>query len=35
VTNGGLGLLQQWYMLRKYGDKPGNGMAGGKTVQAG
>ncbi len=20
VTNGGLGLLQQWYMLRKYGD---------------
>ncbi len=22
VTNGSLGLLQQWYMLRKYGDKP-------------
>ena len=21
VTNGALGLLQQWYMLRKYGDK--------------
>lgn len=21
VTNGSLGLLQQWYMLRKYGDK--------------
>jgi YidC/Oxa1 family membrane protein insertase len=22
VTNGSLGLLQQWYMLRKYGDPP-------------
>ncbi|QIK80761.1 membrane protein insertase YidC [Lysobacter sp. HDW10] len=22
VANGALGLLQQWYMLRKYGDKP-------------
>jgi len=22
VTNGSLGLLQQWWMLRKYGDKP-------------
>ena len=22
VTNGGLGLLQQWYMLRKYADAP-------------
>ena len=22
VTNGSMGLLQQWYMLRKYGDKP-------------
>lgn len=22
VTNGSLGLLQQWYMLRKYGDRP-------------
>ena len=22
VTNGSLGLLQQWYMLRKYADKP-------------
>jgi len=22
VTNGALGLLQQWYMLRKYGQKP-------------
>ena len=20
VANGGLGLLQQWYMLRKYGE---------------
>jgi len=24
VTNGALGLLQQWYMLRKYGDGPGD-----------
>jgi YidC/Oxa1 family membrane protein insertase len=22
VTNGALGLLQQWFMLRRYGDKP-------------
>ena len=22
VTNGGLGLLQQWWMLRKYGESP-------------
>ena len=22
VANGGLGLLQQWYMLKKYGDAP-------------
>lgn len=22
VTNAGLGLLQQWWMIRKYGDKP-------------
>ncbi len=25
VANGGLGLLQQWYMLRKYGDAPPKG----------
>ena len=30
VTNGTLGLAQQWYMLRKYGDKP----APGKTIEA-
>ena len=27
VTNGALGLLQQWYMLRKYGQKPAAGTA--------
>ncbi len=25
VTNGALGLAQQWYMLRKYGDAPAKG----------
>jgi YidC/Oxa1 family membrane protein insertase len=29
VTNGALGLLQQWWMLQKYGEKPN---AGGGTV---
>lgn len=29
VTNGALGLLQQWWMLQKYGEKP---SAGGGTV---
>ena len=27
VTNGALGLLQQWWMLRKYGQKPAAGTA--------
>jgi YidC/Oxa1 family membrane protein insertase len=27
VTNGSLGLLQQWWMLRKYGQKPVTGTA--------
>ncbi len=27
VTNGALGLLQQWHMLRKYGQKPAAGSA--------
>ena len=30
VTNGSLGLLQQWYMLRKYGDKPADKAAAAK-----
>jgi YidC/Oxa1 family membrane protein insertase len=25
VTNGALGMLQQWWMMRLYGDKPANG----------
>ena len=25
VANGGLGLIQQWYMLKKYGDTPAKG----------
>ena len=25
VANGGLGLIQQWYMLKKYGDAPAKG----------
>ena len=29
VTNGSLGLLQQWWMLRKYGDKPDSGRPAG------
>ena len=24
VTNGTLGLAQQWWNIRKYGDKPGD-----------
>ena len=28
VANGGLGLLQQWYMLKKYGDAPAKDAAG-------
>jgi YidC/Oxa1 family membrane protein insertase len=31
VTNGSLGLLQQWWMLRKYGDKSGPAPEGGKA----
>jgi YidC/Oxa1 family membrane protein insertase len=27
VTNGALGLLQQWWMLRQYGLKPAAGTA--------
>ena len=34
VTNGSLGLLQQWYMLRKYGDKPA-APGQGKAAKAG
>ena len=26
VANGGLGLIQQWYMLKKYGDTPAKGV---------
>ena len=29
VTNGSLGLLQQWWMLRKYGEKPESGRPAG------
>jgi YidC/Oxa1 family membrane protein insertase len=29
VTNGALGMLQQWWMMRQYGDKPDK-----KTVEA-
>lgn len=32
VANGGLGLLQQWYMLKKYGDTPAKG-APAKTIK--
>ena len=32
VANGGLGLLQQWYMLKKYADTPAKG-APSKTVK--
>ncbi|WP_242111722.1 membrane protein insertase YidC [Luteimonas aquatica] len=31
VANGGLGLLQQWYMLRKYADKPAGEKAAAKS----
>lgn len=31
VTNGALGLAQQWYMLRKYGDAPAKGDKPAKT----
>ncbi len=34
VTNGSLGLLQQWWMLRKYGDKSGPAPEGGKAKAA-
>lgn len=27
VTNGALGLLQQWWMMKRYGDKPGTAGA--------
>ena len=27
VTNGALGLLQQWWMMKRYGDKPAAGTA--------
>jgi YidC/Oxa1 family membrane protein insertase len=34
VTNGSLGLLQQWWMLRKYGDKSGPAPDNGKGKPA-
>ena len=32
VTNGSLGLLQQWWLIRRYADKPGDADKPGKAV---